>query len=105
LSKDHFYYCLKTRLEYAQEYAHDYITYLKSIEFTKKTEREFYKNKKILFVLNQVLNLPINTYKSFKAAEGKFHLKKCLTEIKVIKHELKNYEVKKNNSGEFNNGS
>ena len=103
--KDHFYYCLKNRLEYNQEYSKDYIIHLKSIEFAKKTEKEFYKNKKILFVLNKALNLPINTYKSIKVAKGNFQLKKCLTEIKVIKQELKNYEVKKNNSGEFNSGS
>ena len=91
--KDHFYYCLRDRLEFAQEYAHGYVTHLKNLEFKKKTDREFYKKHKLLFVLDELINLPTNLYDSYHEARGKFGLKKCLNEIKVLKQELKNYEM------------
>ena len=90
--KDHFYYCLRDRLEFAQEYAHNYITYLKNLEFKKKADREFYKKNKFLFVLEELINLPTNLYNSYNETRGKLGLKKCLNEIKVLKQELKNYE-------------
>ena len=92
MKKDYFHSCLQDRLQYAQEFAKDYTLYLQSVEFTKKTEREFYKNNRILFLLNKILNLPTNTLKFIKVSKSKFILKKCLNEIEVIKKELKNYE-------------
>jgi len=92
LKKDYFHSCLQDRLQYAQEFAKDYTIYLQSVEFTKKTEREFYKNYRILFMLNKILNLPTNTLKLIKVLKSKFILRKCLNEIEVIKRELKNYE-------------
>ncbi len=93
MKRDYFHSCLKDRLQYAQEFARDYTIYLQSVEFTKKTEIEFYKNKKILFLLNKILNLPTNILKFIKVSKSKFILKKCLNEIEVIKKELKNYEM------------
>ncbi len=92
MEKDYFHQCLKDRLQYAQEFAMDYSIYLKSVEFTKKTEKEFFKNKKILFILTKIINLPTNILKLIKILKSKFILNKCLTEIEVIKKELKNYE-------------
>ncbi len=92
MKKDYFHSCLQDRLQYAQEFAKDYTIYLQSVEFTKKTEREFYKNNRILFMLNKILNLPTNTLKLIKVLKSKFILRKCLNEIEVIKRELKNYE-------------
>ena len=92
MKKDYFHSCLQDRLQYAQEFAKDYTIYLQSVEFTKKTEREFYKNDRILFMLNKILNLPTNTLKLIKVLKSKFILRKCLNEIEVIKRELKNYE-------------
>ena len=93
MKKDYFHSCLQDRLQYAQEFARDYTIYLQSVEFTKKTEIEFYKNNKILFLLNKILNLPTNILKFIKVSKSKFILKKCLNEIEVIKKELKNYEM------------
>tara|TARA_B100000989_G_C19234088_1_gene341194 strand:- start:286 stop:564 length:279 start_codon:yes stop_codon:yes gene_type:complete len=92
MKKDYFHSCLQDRLQYAQEFAMDYTIYLQSVEFTKKTELEFFKNNKILFLLNKILNLPINTLKFIKVLKSRFILSKCLNEIEVIKRELKNYE-------------
>ena len=91
MKKDYFHSCLKDRLQYAQEFAKDYTIYLQSVEFTKKTESEFYKNNRILFLLNKILNLPTNTLKFIKVSKSRFILKKCLNEIEVIKRELRNY--------------
>ena len=92
MKKNYFHSCLQDRLQYAQEFAKDYTIYLQSVEFTKKTEREFYKNNRILFMLNKILNLPTNILKLIKVLKSKFILRKCLNEIEVIKRELKNYE-------------
>jgi len=92
LKKDYFHSCLQDRLQYAQEFARDYTIYLQSVEFTKKTEAEFYKNNRILFILNKILNLPTNILKLIKILKSRFILNKCLNEIEVIKKELRNYE-------------
>ena len=85
MKKDYFHSCLQDRLQYAQEFAKDYVIYLKSVEFTKKTESEFYKNNRLLFLLNKILNLPTNTLKLIKVLKSKFILRKCLSDIRVIK--------------------
>ncbi len=92
MKKDYFHSCLQDRLQYAQEFARDYTIYLQSVEFTKKTEAEFYKNNRILFILNKILNLPTNILKLIKILKSRFILNKCLNEIEVIKKELRNYE-------------
>ena len=92
MKKDYFHSCLQDRLQYAQEFAKDYTIYLQSVEFTKKAESEFYRNNKILFLLNKILNLPTNTLKFIKVLKSRFILSKCLNEIEVIKKELKTYE-------------
>ena len=92
MKKDYFHSCLKDRLQYAQEFAKDYTIYLQSVEFSKKTESAFYKNNRILFLLNRILNLPTNILKFIKVLKSRFILKKCLNEIEVIKKELKTYE-------------
>ena len=90
--KDHFYYCLRNRLEFAQEYAHDCATRLRQIEINKKSDYDFFKNNKILFFFDEILNLPTNVCRSYKTAEMKISLKKCLSDIKIMQQELKNYE-------------
>ena len=92
MKKDYFHSCLQDRLQYAQEFARDYTIYLQSVEFTKKTEAEFYKNNRALFILNKILNLPTNILKLIKILKSRFILNKCLNEIEVIKKELRNYE-------------
>ena len=92
MTKDHFYYCLRDRLEYAQQYAHEYAIYIKNIEFKKKTEKYFYRNRKCLFLITKLINLPSDLLAKFSDAKGKFSLKRCLNEIDLIIRELKKYE-------------
>ena len=92
MRKDYFHSLLQDRLQYVKEFARDYTIYLQSVEFTKKTDSEFYKNNRILFLLNKILNLPTNILKLLKVLKSRFILKKCLNEIEVIKKELRNYE-------------
>ena len=90
--KDHFYYCLRDRLGFAQEYAHECVTRLRHLELNKKADHEFFRNNKFLFIFEEILNLPTNIYRSYKVAKMRIDLIKCLYDIKVMQHELKNYE-------------
>ena len=90
--KDHFYYCLRDRLEYAQKYVHECTNCLRNIEVNKKVDYEFFKNNKFLFLFEEILNLPTNIYISYQVAQMRIDLIKCLYDIKVMQHELKNYE-------------
>jgi len=92
LLKDHFYYCLRDRLGFAHEYARECVTHLRHLELNKKADYEFFKNNKILFIFEEILNLPTNIYRSYEVAKMKIGLKKCLSDIKVMQQELNNYE-------------
>ena len=60
MNKDRFFYSLRDRLEFAKDYANGYSIHLKRNAFKKKFNREFYKDKKILFFLTNIVTLPIN---------------------------------------------
>ena len=92
MTKDHFYYCLHERLSFAQEYAHECATRLRHMEINKKADYDFFKNNKILFIFEEILNLPTNICRAYKIARMKISLKKCLSDIKVMQQELNNYE-------------
>jgi hypothetical protein len=90
--KDNFYYCLKERLEYAKEYAQNCKMKLKEIEFKKKVELEYFKKNRFLFLLEELINLPINLLANFNEFKLKVNLKKCLCDIFVMQQELREYE-------------
>ena len=90
--KDHFYYCLRDRLGFAQEHAHECVTRLRHIELNKKADYEFFRNNKFLFIFEEILNLPSNICKLYKVSKMKINLKKCLSDIQVMQQELNNYE-------------
>ena len=90
--KDHFYYRLRDRLSFSQEYALECSTRLRHLEINKRADYDFFKNNKILFIFDETVNLPTNIIRSFKIARMKINLKKCLSDIKVMQQELKNYE-------------
>ena len=92
MNKDSFFYSLRDRLEFAKDYANGYSIHLKSNAFQKKITREFYKDKKILFFLTNIFNLPINIYDYIKELRGVLGYKKCLKEIELLNKELKIYD-------------
>mgnify|MGYP001171938187 FL=1 len=92
MTKDSFFYSLRDRLEFAKDYANGYSIHLKRNAFKKKFNREFYKDKKILFFLINIVNLPINICRYIKELRGVLGYKKCLKEIEVLQRELKIYD-------------
>ena len=92
MNKDNFYYNLRDRLEYAKDYAKNYSTYLKKIAIEKKVTKEFYKDKKILFFLTNIVNLPINICGYIIKLRSVHGYKKCLKEIEVLQKELNIYD-------------
>ncbi len=97
--KDNFYYSLKERLSFAQEYAINCSNKLRQVEIDKKSDYEFFQNNKILYIFEEIINLPLNLLRSYKITKMKINLKKCLTDIKVMQQELSKYDntkIKKN---------
>ena len=91
MHKDNFYYILKKRLEYANEYLLDTSAFIKFVKFSSKVEKEFYKDKQILFFLNKLINLPINIYNYFHFLKDLNNYQRVKNEIAVINKELEKY--------------
>ncbi len=92
MNKDNFYYILKDRLDYAHDYVKDSSAFLRSVNFQKKVESEFFKDKKILFFLLKIINLPLNVYKYYRYLKSIFNYKRAVKEIEILEVELKKYE-------------
>ena len=92
MRKDYFYYSLRQRLDSSQEYAINCATKLRYIEIYKKADLEFFKSNKLLFLIDEIVNLPSNIIYSYKVMKMKLNLKKCLADIKAIQKELNSYE-------------
>ena len=90
--KDRFFYSLRDRLEFAKDYANGYSTHLKRNAFEKKFNREFYKDKKTLFFLTNIVTLPINICGYIKELRSVLGYQKCLKEIEVLQKELNIYD-------------
>ena len=92
--KDNFYYILKNRLDYARDYLKDTSDYLRSLNFQKKVKREFYKDKPLLYLFVNFINLPTNFINYLKYLRSIFYYSKATNEIEVLKKELKKYDSK-----------
>ena len=90
--KDNFYYILRDRLEYANEYLIDTAAYLKSLKFADKVRREFYKDKFILLLLISLINLPSDLLRKLRFYKSIYDYSRAEKEIEVLKKELKKYE-------------
>tara|TARA_Y100000816_G_C25814081_1_gene426098 strand:+ start:336 stop:629 length:294 start_codon:yes stop_codon:yes gene_type:complete len=93
--KDNFYYILKDRLKYAEDYLIDTSAYIQSIKFQDKVEREFFKDKKILYLLMGIINLPSDLIGNYKYFKSLMNYKRAEKEIQMLKEELSKYEQKK----------
>ena len=92
--KDNFYYILKNRLDYARDYLKDTSDYLRSLNFQKKVKREFYKDKPLLYLFVNFINLPTNFINYLKYLQSIFYYSKATNEIEVLKKELEKYDSK-----------
>ena len=92
--KDNFYYILKDRLVYAQEYLIDTTAYIKSVRFQDKVKKEFYRDKIFLYLLISIINLPTDLIKNYKYFKSILNCKRAQKEIQLIKNELNKYETK-----------
>ena len=92
MNKDHFYYVLKNRLEYANEYLQDSSTWLKSVEFQNKVDKEFQKNKIVLPLVLKLINLPTSIIRYCRYLRGTYNYYRALKEVEVLKVELKKYD-------------
>tara|TARA_B100000401_G_scaffold167852_1_gene112187 strand:+ start:1642 stop:1938 length:297 start_codon:yes stop_codon:yes gene_type:complete len=92
--KDNFYYILKDRLEYAQDYLIDTSAYIKSIKFQDKVEREFFKDKIFLYLLMGIINLPSDIIRYYRYFKSLMNYKRAEKEIQMLKEELSKYEQK-----------
>ena len=92
MNKDHFYYVLKDRLEYANEYLQHSSTWLRSVEFQDKVDKEFHKNKIVLPLLLKLINLPTLIIRYCRYLRGTYNYYRALKEVEVLKVELKKYD-------------
>ena len=90
--KTNFNYILRERLENQLEWSHYFSSCLKHQEVSERVSKEFYKDKKILFFLTNIVNLPINICGYIIKLRSVYGYKKCLKEIEVLQKELKNYD-------------
>ena len=92
--KDNFYYILKDRLEYAQDYLIDTSAYIQSVKFQDKVEKEFFKDKIFLYLLMGIINLPSDIIRYYRYFKSLMNYKRAEKEIQMLKEELSKYEQK-----------
>ena len=92
MNKDNFYYLLRDRLEYAQDYLIDTSTYIKSVKFQEKVEKELFKDKIFLYLVLGVVNLPSNIVGYYQYLKSLMNYVRAEKEIYLLKEELKKYD-------------
>ena len=92
MHKDSFFYILKDRLEYANDYAKHCSDWLRSVEFQDKVDKEFHKNKIVLPLLLKLINLPTSIIRYCRYLRGTYNYYRALKEVEVLKVELKKYD-------------
>jgi len=83
---------LKKRLDYCKNWENAVNVYLANIEINKKTNNEFYKNKKLLRVFLSIYFIPYNFIKFVSNLKLIYEYQKNIKEIKVLEQELERYE-------------
>jgi len=83
---------LKKRLDYCKNWENAVNVYLANIEINKKTNNEFYKNKKLLKVFLLIYFIPYNFIKFVSNLKLIYEYQKNIKEIKVLEQELERYE-------------
>ena len=91
MNKDNFYYVLKDRLEYANDYVKDSSAWLRSVEFQNRVDREFHKNMLLLPFFLKIINLPTKIYDYYRYLRGAYNYHRALKEVEVLENELQKY--------------
>ena len=92
MNKDNFYYILRDRLEYAEDYLVDTSAFIKSVKFQDKVEKEFFKDKILLYLLVGLINIPSDVIKYYQYLVSVLNYKRAQNEIKILRIELSKYE-------------
>ena len=94
MKKDNFYYILRDRLEYAEDYLIDTSAFIKSIKFQDDVEKEFFKNKILLYLIIGIINIPSDIIKNYQYFISVLNYKRAQNEIQMLRVELSKYEQK-----------
>ena len=92
MNKDNFYYLLRDRLEYAQDYLIDTSTYIKSVKFQEKVEKELFKDKIFLYMVIGIINLPSDIISYYQYLKSLMNYNRAEKEIYLLKAELQKYD-------------
>tara|TARA_Y100000816_G_C25878895_1_gene458572 strand:- start:294 stop:575 length:282 start_codon:yes stop_codon:yes gene_type:complete len=92
MHKDNFYYILRNRLEYANDFVKESSDWLKSVEFQNRVDEEFHKNIIFLKIILKIINMPTIIYKYFNYLKGTYNYYRAVKEVEMLKRELKKYE-------------
>ena len=92
MNKDNFYYILRDRLEYAEDYLKDTAAFIKSVKFQDKVNKEFFKDKIILYLVVGLINIPSDIIKYYQYLTSVLNYKRAQNEIKILRKELSKYE-------------
>ena len=90
--KDNFYYILRDRLEYTEEYLMDTSAFIKSVKFQDNVEKEFFKNKIFLYLIIGVINIPSDILRNYQYFISVLNYKRAEKEIQMLRNELSKYE-------------
>ena len=92
MKKDNFYYILRDRLEYAEDYLVDTSAFIKSVKFQDNVEKEFFKDKIFLYLIIGIINIPSDILKYYQYFISVFNYKRAQNEINILRKELSKYE-------------
>jgi hypothetical protein len=92
MKKDNFYYILRDRLEYAEDYLIDTSAFIKSVKFQDNVEKEFFKNKILLYLIIGIINIPSDIIKNYQYFISVLNYKRAQKEIQMLRVELSKYE-------------
>ena len=93
MKKDNFYYILRDRLEYAEDYLIDTSAFIKSVKFQDNVEKEFFKNKILLYLIIGIINIPSDIIKNYQYFISVLNYKRAQKEIQMLRVELSKYET------------
>ena len=88
MHKDNFYYILKERLEYANEYLLDTSAFIKFVKFSSKVEKEFYKDKPLKNFALKLYFLPLNLFGYLLYLKTWHYFEMTCREIEMLKKEI-----------------